>query len=279
MNCHYLLRDSNEIFGIYTSLDNVYFYLLQFIYNCYRYQKILSSDPCNIKMIIKNFQIIKYDNNIIINVYQLDNSFKLIDINSEQLIHNNILINDLISKLVSIIDDISIDSNELKLFIPVTITETEIDDTVPQELKDLKKKIEMLNQKKHNETNKIKEEQLFMQKIKNESIKNKLELNKEHYIKAKDKFKIDKDIYFKIKNEIENGERSEKNLPLLFIDEYNIFNELEKNNILDINASDELFNEYIKYKPDKKQSLKTMFDDIFDNDNWGNQNLDTSDSD
>ena len=279
MNCHYLLRDSNEIFGIYASLDNAYCYLLQFIYNCYRYQKILSSESCNIKMIIKHFQIIKYDNNIIINLYQLDNSFKLIDINSELLSHNNILINDLVSKLLSIIDDISVDSNDLKLFIPVTITETEIDNKVQQELKDLEKKIEMLNKKKQNESNKIKEEQLFMQKIKNESIKQKLELNKEYYIKAKDKFKIDKDIYFKIKNEIENGERSERNLPLLFIDEYNIFNELEKNNKLDIDASDELFNEYIKYKPDKKQSIKTMFDDVFDNDNWGNRNLDSPDSD
>ena len=155
MNCHYLLRDSNEIFGIYTSLDNAYCYLLQFIYNCYRYHKILSSEPCNIKMIIKNFQIIKYDNNIIINLYQLDNSFKLIDINSELLTHNNILINDLIYKLLSIIDDISIDSNELKLFIPVTITETEtekpkneIPNKVQQELKDLEMKIEMLNKKK-----------------------------------------------------------------------------------------------------------------------------------
>jgi hypothetical protein len=77
--------------------------------------------------VIKNFQIIKYDNNIIVNVYQLNNTFKLIDINSE-VFPNNILINDLISKLYNISDDIEIDSTELKLFIPVTVTETVIND-------------------------------------------------------------------------------------------------------------------------------------------------------
>jgi hypothetical protein len=42
------------------------------------------------------------------------------------------------------------------------------------------------------------------------------------------------------------------------------------------------FKEYIKFKPEKKKNFATNFDNIFENDNWGNinkkDNLSSSDS-
>jgi hypothetical protein len=311
-NYHYLLRDSNEIFGVYSTLDIAYNNLLQFIYNFYRYYKIMGSTTCNIRSILKNFQIIQYDNNVVINLYNIDNRFKLIDINSNIINSSTISIVDFISKLENISnninsDDININSNDLNLFIPINFTETDVfnisenqktnnsnygknmlPNDINRELTELQAKINLLGEMKENEkkslekikkTTKTKEEQVFMEQIKNETIKQKFEQKKEYYEKTKNKFKIDKNIYFKIKEEIINGERDPNNLPQLFIEEYNIFSKLEKNNLLDLESSDNIFQEYLKYKPEKKQNFSTLFDNIFNNENWNNHNSDNSSSD
>ena len=64
---HYLLRDSNEIFGIYNTLDIAYNHLLQFMYNFNRYYKLINPSKdieYNLRLLVKNFQIIYYDNNL-----------------------------------------------------------------------------------------------------------------------------------------------------------------------------------------------------------------------
>ena len=304
-NNHYLLRDSHEIFGIYNTLDIAYNNLLQFIYNFNRYYKLncVNEDiGYNLRLIAKNFQIIHYDNNMIINLYNIDNKFKLIDLNSNIINISTISIIDFISKLENICEEINIDSNDLKLFIPVNFTETEkknnnrqpIDtknfttNEINRELKELQAKIELLDEMKENERislNKMKneiktkEEQVFLDKIKSQTIKEKLEQKKEYYDKIKNKFKIDKDIYFKIKSEINSGDRESKNLPELFIEEYNIFSKLEADNFLDIDSSDNLFQEYLKYKPEKKQNFNTLFDNIFKNNNLDEDNSSDNNSD
>lgn len=286
-NYHYLLRDTNEIFGIYTKLDIAYNYLLQILYTFYRYHKMIEKRSCNIELIIKNFQIIEYDDNMVINLYNINNDFKLIDIHSNIFNSSTISIIDFISKLENMINinDINIDSNELNLFIPINFIDTDIykDDekknTLPNdinlELIELQTKIDLLAKMKDNEekslekikdNTKVKEEQVFMEQIKNEKIKQKLEQKKEYYEKSKNKFKIDKNLYFKIKEEIKNNQREEYNLPELFIEEFQIFTKLEENNMLN-RLSDEEFEDYLKYKPEKKQNFKTLYDDIFNN-NW-----------
>lgn len=277
---HYLLRDSNEIFGIYGKLDIAYNNLLQFMYNFNRYYKLTNPSKdmeYNLRLLVKNFQIIHYDNNMIINIYNVDNTFKLIDINSNDVNMSTVSIIDFISKLENICEEINIDSNDLKLFIPVNFTETEVvkkqpTNEIDKELKELKEKIELLDELKENEKKslnkikdelKIKEEKVFMEKIKNERLKEKFEQKKEYYEKMKNKFKIDKELYYRIKSEIKNGSRELKNLPELFIDEYNIFLKLEEENLLDIELSDNLFQEYLKYKPEKKQNFNTLYDNIF----------------
>ena len=204
---------------------------------------------------------------------------------------------------------IDIDNNDLNLFIPVNFTESEIKNIlqpssninkinlnpiisennsnqiipteINKELKELQSKIELLDTIKQNEKNslykikeniKSKEEQVFLEKIKTETIKRKFDMKKEYYDKIKNKFKIDKNIYFKIKKEIEDGERSADKLPELFVDDYKIFTQMEIDNLLDLESSDAAFKEYIKHKPEKKQNFSTNFDNIFDNDNWGNKN-------
>ena len=51
---------------------------------------------------------------------------------------------------------------------------------------------------------------------------------------------------------------------------------MELENLLDIESSEDAFNEYIKLKPEKKKNFITNFDNIFENDNWGNKNYDSS---
>jgi hypothetical protein len=292
---HYLLRDSNEIFGIYNKLDIAYNNLLQFMYNFNRYYKLTNPSKdmeYNLRLLVKNFQIYHYENNMIINIYNVDNTFKLVDINLNDVNISTVSIIDFISKLENICEEINIDSNDLKLFIPVNFTETEVvkkqpTNDIDKELKQLKEKIELLDELKENEKkslNKIKnelktkEEQVFMEKIKNERLKEKFEQKKEYYDKMKNKFKIDKELYYRIKSEIKNGSRNLTNLPELFIDEYNIFLKLEENNLLDIELSDNLFQEYLKYKPEKKQNFNTLYDNIF-NSNPNNLSDDESSDD
>jgi hypothetical protein len=294
-NYHYLLRDSNEIFGVYSTLDIAYNNLLQFIYNFYRYYKTMGSITCNIRSILKNFQIIQYDNNVVINLYNIDSSFKLIDINLNIINSSSISVVDFISKLENISNNIN--SDDLNLFIPINFTETDVfnisenknilPNEINRELTELQAKINLLGEMKENEkkslekikkTTKTKEEQVFMEQIKNETIKQKIEQKKEYYEKTKNKFKIDKNIYFKIKEEINNGERETNNLPQLFIEEFNIFSKLEKDNLLDLDSSDNIFQEYLKYKPEKKQNFSTLFDNIFNNENWNNHNSDDDDN-
>jgi hypothetical protein len=291
-NNHYLLRDSNEIFGIYTTLDIAYSYLLQFIYNFYRYYKLYAGNSLNISLMLKNYQIIQYENNIVINLYNINNKFKLVDVNSNIINITTISIIDFIAKLENITDDVNINSNDLNLFIPINFTETEKTNfntnDINIELKELQAKIELLGEMKQNEQNtlckikeniKTKEEQVFMEKIKTETIKQKIEQKKEYYEKSKNKFKIDKNIYFKIKEEINSGDREPNNLPELFIEEFKIFSKLEEDDLLNLELSDDIFQEYLKYKPEKIINFITNFDNIFNNDNWANKNNSDKESD
>jgi hypothetical protein len=312
-NSHYLLRDSNEIFGIYTTIEIAYNHLLQFLYNLQRYHKIITGSTCSIKPIISNFQIIEYEDNSVLNLYNLNSNFNLVDINLKQLNFTKPSIIDFISKL-EVGSRLNIDTNDLNLFIPINFTETEIKNIVQpcaeqtpvqiplttesvksnssrsnysaseinKELQELQAKIALLDEMKHNERSsldkikeniKSKEEQVFLEKVKTETIKQKIEQKKEYYNKTKTKFKIDKDIYLKIKKEIEDGERHPEKLPELFVEEFKIFSKMESENMLDLEESDDAFKEYIKYKPDKKKNFVTVFDNIFDNDNWGNKNF------
>lgn len=317
MNSHYLLRDSNEIFGIYASLDIAYNHLLQFLYNLQRYHKIITGNICSVKPVLGNFQIIQYEDNSVINLFNINSNFHLVDINLNKLNFTKLSITDFISKLEES-TRLNLDQNDLNLFIPINFTETEIKNIVQppeqnnslnslnspespelsnsytksvqiipnevnNELRELQAKIALLDAMKNSEKtslNKIKEnikskeEQVFLEKVKTETIKQKLEMKKEYYEKTKNKFKIDKDIYFKIKKEIEDGERTPDKLPELFIDEFKIFTQMEVDNLLDLESSDDAFREYIKHKPEKKKNFVTNFDNIFENDNWENKNSD-----
>ena len=298
---HYLLRDSNEIFGIYSTLDIAYNHLLQFMYNFNRYYKLTNPSKdmeYNLRLLVKNFQIIHYDNNMVINLYNVDNTFKLVDIHSNYINISTVSISDFILKLENICEEINIDSNDLKLFIPVNFTETEVIKKQPtnentlkdvnKELKELKEKIELLDELKETEKislNKIKnelktkEEQVFMEKIKNERLKEKFEQKKEYYEKMKNKFKIDKELYYRIKSEIKSGSRELTNLPELFIDEYKIFSKLEEHQILEVESSDKLLEEYLKYKPEKKQNFNTLYDNIFNSNHNESSDDESSDED
>ena len=268
---HYLLKDLQEIFGIFETLEFAYNYILQFIYNFYRYNKLL-----NINSIINNIQIIEYNDNNIYNIYIFNKNFQLINNNYDTIIFNNIYINDIVDKLQKINNS---NSNELNIFIPNNFFDTDTinnndNNEINCELQILQDKIETLKNIKGTENeflNKIKEniknkeEEIYIKKSNNLSVKKKFENKKEYYNKMKNKFKIDKDIYFKLREEITNGERTLQSLPELFIDEFNIFQKLELENKINLELSDDIFEEYLKYKPEKTQNFMTNFDHIFIN--------------
>jgi hypothetical protein len=112
MNIHFVLRDKQEIFGIYNSLEDAYAVLLHFIYNFFRYSKHLNNNDNIIVDLISYFQIISYSNNIINNIYNLNKHFKLQDYNSEIIKLNTITLNDLVNKsggvYINLLNDLSI---------------------------------------------------------------------------------------------------------------------------------------------------------------------------
>lgn len=304
MNNHYILRDKQEIFGIYNTLEEAYSVLLQFIYNFFRYSKILNDNNNNNIHVISHFQIISYSNNIINNIYNLNSSFKLQDYNLEPIIIKTLTLQDLINKIDLIIDDINFDSNDLNLFIPINFTETEkknnndnindnhnindndnindniIEDTnidISYNLEELKNKMLELENIKEIEKNKItsyindfkkKEENYLIEKMKTERLKQTINNKHEKISKMKYKFNVDKQIYFEIKEEILNNNRSENNIPELFQNEYIIFKKLDNDNILNLNDSEYIFAEYLKNKPEIKQNFKSKYDEIFNNIKW-----------
>ena len=73
----FLLRDSREIYGTYYNIDNAYNSLLQFIYTYYKYHTINSITSCDINHMVRSFQIVEYENNLIHNTYIMENNFCL----------------------------------------------------------------------------------------------------------------------------------------------------------------------------------------------------------
>jgi hypothetical protein len=283
-NKHYILRDKQEIFGIYSTLEQAYISLLQFIYNFYRYSKYISDNNINSKIFITQFQIISYTNNIINNIYNLNYNYNLLDFNSEILELNSIAIMDFLTKISLINDDLNVDSNDLNLFIPINFTETEKKNNINIDninIDEIKKKLDKLQQDKESHLQKIndeknklkqKEEQFLIEKMKTERLKQQINNKTEKYEKLKNKFKIDKNIYFQIKNEIDSGNRSISNLPELFINEFNIFDKLNQDNILTNSNSELQLNEYIKQKNnieyDTMHHINNKYDELFNNIKW-----------
>jgi hypothetical protein len=299
MDKHYILRDKQEIFGIYLTLEHAYISLLQFIYNFFRYSKLISNANASYKLLKNHFQIISYSNNIINNIYYLHSNYYLKDFDSNLIKLESITIQDYLTKIeictVRDNDEMYVDSNDLNLFIPMQFTETErgMNNRDEINIEEIKLKMEELEKNKrihieklNEEKTKIKqkEEQLVIDKMKTERLKQFINTKKEKIDKLKNKFKIDKNIYFQIKNEILESIRTVDNLPELFINEYHLFKKLDDENILECNDSEYMFNEYIKEKDELEKNsihhINNKYDELFNNNiNWSCNNFFDNDND
>jgi len=231
----YIIKDNNDILGVYKKLDDAYDFII-FINN-------YVNKKTNVNNIIKNIKIYKYKYNLIKKIYYINSKLKLIeDIQKETL--------EFPSKTIQDNNDNDNDSSEINIFIP---NETEININI--NIEDLKEKINLLEKLKQHENYNLqelkenyvnKEEKYIEEKIKIDNKKLKLKQEQERWDSRKKKFEADKKLYYLFKQEIEEEIREKDDIPELFKDIYPIFEKLENdgylNTIQEINKFVELTN-------------------------------------
>lgn len=228
----YIIKDNNDILGVYKKLDDAYDFII-FINN-------YLNKKTNVNNIIKSIKIYKYKYNLIKKIYYINSKLKLIEqFQKEDTIEDNIINNDN-------------ESSEINIFIP---NETENNEIIDVNIDDLKEKISLLEKLKQHEICKLqvlkedyvnKEEKYIEDKIKIDNKKLKLKQEQEKWDCIKKKFEADKDLYYLFKKEIEGDIREKDDIPELFKDIYPIFDKLENggylNTIQEINKYVELTN-------------------------------------
>jgi hypothetical protein len=219
----YIIKDNNDILGVYKKLNDAYDYIL-FINNY-----IISK--CNGKNIINILKIYKYNNNILKKIYYIDNNLKLIE---ENINYNKLYNTDNIENII--------ESSEINIFIP---NETDNINDLQEKISLLEKlqqdEIKKLNELKNNFVNK--EEKYIEEKVKIDNKKLKLKQEQEKWDTIKKKFEADKKLYFVFKNEINEGKRKNEEIPELFKDIYPIFDKLDNDGYL--NTLQEI-NQYVE---------------------------------
>lgn len=224
----YIIKDNNDIIGVYKKLDDAYDFVI-FINN-------FINKKTNIN-VIKNIKIYKYKNNTIKKIYYINSKLKLSE--TQDNFQNNI-------------DNIDNESSDINIFIPNEIEVSEINDVNMYELKE---KIILLEKLKNNECDKLqelkkdfisKEEKYTEDKIKINNKKLKLKQEQEKWDSIKKKFEADKKLYFLFKQEIEDNIREVDDIPELFKNIFPIFEKLDNdkylNTIQEINKYVELTN-------------------------------------
>ena len=275
MNINFLLRDSQEIYGVFDSLDYTYNNLLQLLCVNYKNYKFASVSTCDIYLITKTFQIIEYNGSMVENVYQLNNEFNIFDMNKKIYSSNKISIVDYITRLQKYVCEEELNTDDLQIFIPVN-NETEFNDgNYDQEEKELEAKMKLLEnirKKEIERIEKLKESIVLENELiaKENSDKEYLEKEKERkteqFNSIKKKFLIDMGVYYTIKNEIRDGIHTENTIPGLFVETYFIIKQMEVENKLN-NSDDEMVQDYLFIK--SNQTKETIeHNPIFDEPNF-----------
>lgn len=278
MNKVYLLRDAHEIYGIFTELNYAYNHLLQFFHNFYKYYKFLSASECNIDNMLKTFQIIEYDNNMINNVYCLGADFFLYDTNKKIYTSDKISINDYITKLNKFISEEPLYDNNLDIFLPVN-EETEFNTegdvvslSVADDEKELEAKMKLLSSIKEKEQKKLNELKnsteinkdialINNQKAKENFEKNQIRKDKELLDNKRKKFKVDLGVFLTLENEVATGKRDRTDIPPLFVKEHATFTKMKETNNFS-NNEEEMFQYFLNNIETEHNSGKynTLFD-------------------
>ena len=269
--------NNNNILNIAESTDSIY-------YNIFNYIKIIIYCDKNKINYLKQIKIYSYDNYIPINILTIDNKFNLID-NTNKIIEINSSI--LTNTRLEIIDQLKNKFNEesdINICLPINeedcVSEISCDDIntniyiKPKNINidELNENIRILKENIENEKNIL--------EANNKKYENKLDsyLECKHKlglleIKEKNKkekeeenrkvFKVDKNVYNIFVEEINNNSRDDDDIPEIFYQKYLIFNKL-KEEINDSISETEEYNKYNEIKKDmSKIDLESKFDDMF----------------
>lgn len=260
---NYIIRDKEEIIGIFDSLEDSYQHVIDLICFSLKYNN-------NIKNIIKTLQIIEYKKHLAKDFYYLTNDLILKNSNNNNITFNNIFINNKINKFINN-ENNDLNSSEINIFIPMNVEDNNIEDINEIDIEKLKENIELLEKLKDNEEKnleelqdeyKVKEDNYMNDKIKFDSIKLKMKQEQEKWESIQKKFDADKKLYFIIKDEINFGQRDINNIPYLFKDAYQILKKLDDENLLNTSNELNLYMELIK----NINNEEIDYSDLFNND-------------
>jgi len=165
------------------------------------------------------------------------------------------------------------EKSELNIFIPLSpIIENENKKLSLNELQEKIKKLEEeanLNNEKLDEIKELcenKEENFNEIKEQFDLEKKEFEKEKEYQYQLKSKLEADKRVYYIIKEQLESGELTESSIPVLFIDKYPIFKELDNKNLIcdDNTISMDEINNYLQIAPIYKiNNENNSFNELF----------------
>lgn len=265
MNKQYIVRDNQEIYGVYNDIAFAYVSILQYIYIT------IKNTKCSVETLIESFQIFEYNNNITENIYNIGHDLYLYDINKKIVVCDNISVRDYTTKINNMDTSNDINSKDMDIFLPMTeVTEnrnsrakTELEGKLKmlQNIKEQeeKKLTELKNQtiEEKNIINDNKNKETFIQTMYDNDIKRKEEKKK--------KLIADIQVFMTLRKEMDDGTREMDVVPEMFEDDYKIFMEMMEFNILE--KSD---NEKFEYYYQKKQNdpkFKSEFSKVFDQPN------------
>lgn len=277
MDTTFLLRDSGEIYGTYKTLEHAYNSLLQLVYTRYKYHKRDTITSCNIDNMVHAFQIIEYYNNVVKNVFNLDNDCYIYDSKKKMFPMEAISICDYITKINNFKSEEEFACNNLDIFLPVEDTEkTNTEKPIPtnthsKEIKELEAQMLALESKKKTEVlkKKLMEEDLE-EDLENE-IQKKVIINseihdlirdKKLYDEKRTKFIADYNAFLRIEKEMNCGKRTVDYVPEIFQRSYDVFKKMRKNNIIG-KPQEEMF-EYFLDNLDKVDFYSGEHNSLFD---------------
>ena len=277
MDTTFLLRDSGEIYGTYTTLEHAYNSLLQLVYTRYKYHKKDTISSCNIDNMVRAFQIIEYYNNVVKNVYNVDNDYYIYDSKKKMCPMDAISICDYITKIINFKSDEEYACNNMDIFLPVEETERTNPNTdkVPnmngKEIRELEAQLKTLETKKKMEV--VKKEQIeddievdiendIQQKVVLHSEIHDLERDKRLYGEKKTKFTADYAVFLRIEKEMKNNIRKVDCVPEIFQRSYDVFKKMRLNGIIG-KPHDEMF-EYFMANLERVDFYNGKHNTLFD---------------
>lgn len=247
----FVLRDSKEIYGVFLNIDTAYNTLLQLIHTHYKYYKVESIATCNIELMVRSFQILEYDFNVINNLYVLKHDFCLYDSKNKLYVSNKISISDYTTKLNMLRSEEKYACDDMDIFLPIEDTDVRPSNN---EERELKVKLQLLSEAKEVEEQKLRDLKVKVKPIASRLIKQVQSLNTETRRLNEDKklrqekyqkFLVDKNVFLRMEKEMIDGKRIIDDVPEIFTT-YSTFKLMRQNNIFDL-PDNEMFDYFLEH--------------------------------